>query len=130
MVTFVMTATRYDMQEKELAKFVTLLGNVARNLFTFVNYPGIELTNKSECMLRNVVIYHRMKYRLASTIDAFASTLMMCLLIWIKRKLNVSEYCTSHQDLNCYEDNIYMIYKTTCDFFILWQRCMMCHQIC
>ena len=96
-------ADRYNQQQditKEAEEFATKLRNAAPNLFTFVNYPGMEPTNnESERMLRPVVIHRKIRYRMVNEVGAaMFSTLMTCVMTWKKRGYNVSD--TLHKALS------------------------------
>ncbi len=73
--------------------FGTKLNNASKDLFTFVNHPGMEPTNnESERMLCFIVIDRKIRHRICSArgMEVY-STLMTCVLTWKKQKLNLVE---------------------------------------
>ena len=60
------------------------------DLFTFIRYPGMEPTNnESECMLRKVMIYLKIRQKLVTIGGKIMfGIIMTCLLMWDKLGLN------------------------------------------
>ncbi|MDA7973443.1 MAG: IS66 family transposase [Nitrosopumilus sp.] len=74
-------------------RFGGTLDRAARDLFTFVEHPGVPPTNnESERFLRPVVIHRKIRQRMGS-LDGMRvfGTIMTCLLTWRRRGLDVGE---------------------------------------
>ena len=74
-------------------KIATKYENATPNLFTFINYPGMDPTNnEAERMIRPLVVHRKVRQHIMSAEGAEVYSIMMtCALTWRKQGLDVSK---------------------------------------